>query len=233
MSFILDAVKKSEQERRYTQMDSVQSWHYQPYRLKPKKHYWIGVMVLINTLVLATLVIWLVKPKWFPISITFNAVQEEATISEVIPEIPEVKVDEVQPVMVENIQVKAAENILEPSAQVQAPVEEPLVNEVITPSVSLSAISAQEVALDIASIPDLEALPESIMIHIPAIAFSSHLYSSEPTARQVVVNGQKLRQGDYLNRDLQLLEIQEKSVIFQQFQYPFKVLLSRYWVRSE
>ncbi len=105
------------------------------------------------------------------------------------------------------------------------------VDEIITPS---AIQQNQDLKLTPeGDIPDLERLPESVLIHIPAIAFSSHLYSSFPGARQVVVNGQKLREGDYLNQDLQLLAIEEKSVVFQQFQHPFRVYVSRYWVKDE
>ena len=239
MSFILDAVKKSEQERRYSQVDTAQSWYYQPPKPKPKKQYWVAALVLVNTLVLLGLLLWVAKPSWLDVSISFGTGSEaESNVASMTA--PEQ----------DTISVSASKSSAEPESQtsaIQAPVSVPdpivtipeavvePVNEVITPSIGFSGsdTTAQGEPRALNDIPDLEALPESVLIHIPAIAFSSHLYSSEPTARQVVVNGQKLREADYLNRDLQLLEIQEKHVIFQQFQSPFKVLLSRYWVRSE
>ena len=64
MSFILDAVKKSEQERRYAQSESLQSWYYQPVKQKPKSSFWIVSLLLLNSLVLVALFLWVMKPAW-------------------------------------------------------------------------------------------------------------------------------------------------------------------------
>lgn len=246
MSFILDAVKKSEAERRFSQADPIQSWHYQPNKPASNSNVWVILLLIINTLLVVAVILWAVRPAWLaqlgmpqmleqsaqvaaapelepaptPATLPAEIALSQSTEPQISQPVP---ASTAQPVAQEMQQITPAASITEEA------------DEVITPSVASNAPNAggaseQRLA---GNIPDLESLPESLMIHIPAIAFSSHLYSSEPGARQVVVNGQKLREGDFVNQDLQLLQIREKIVVFQQFDQPFQVLLSRYWVRSQ
>ena len=54
-----------------------------------------------------------------------------------------------------------------------------------------------------------------------------------PKARQVIVNGVRLKQGEYLERNLQLIEINEQDLVFAIDDQSFRILLSRYWAGSE
>jgi len=235
MSFILDAVKKSEQQRQQARMEPMQAWHYQPTSSK-KNQYWVGIVVGLNSMVLAALFVWVMQPAWlvqltqpeqsgseqdFAVTVPQKPIQEMVIDTPVIPKTPVV-----EPVVDEPL--VSAPEIIEPRGGVDQPKSQ---QEVITPSANQRIRQASQQAGLPDVIPSLESLPESVLMHIPAIGFSSHLYSSSPESRQVVINGQKLYEGDYLNQDLQLLEIREKSVVFQQFQQPFQVVLSRYWVR--
>lgn len=257
MSFILDAVKKSEQDRRFAHAQPLQSWYAQGSAQKPQNQWWIGGLVVLNTIVLAGLVLWVVQPQWLvklqeaPQQLQSTEVGASSTLknldqAETNPENSQnptvLEKPQTQPVSGNQTVLNGADSdqldIIGPG-QSQNLASEP-VDEIITPTPPIARPygfqpneDQTQTALDLSNVQALEALPESLVIHIPAIAFSSHLYSSESNARQVVVNGQKLREGEYLNRDLQLLKIEEKSVIFQQFQTPFRVLLARYWVQSE
>ncbi|HBF09261.1 MAG TPA: hypothetical protein DHW71_03910 [Gammaproteobacteria bacterium] len=228
MSFILDAVKKSEQERRLAQSENLQSWYYQPVGKPEKKTPWVAVLVVMNTLVLIALFIVVLKPSWLS---TLRADEPAVAQETHEPSKPsntnsDAVNQDSSTYMYDDIN---APEIISPSGGITVSGEySSQEEEVILPSVRRSV---QQVQLPQGPVVDLEELPESVVIHIPAIGFSSHLYSSAPEARQVVVNGQKLHEGDYLNQDLQLLKIEEKSVIFQQFQYPFRVYVARYWVK--
>ncbi len=204
MSFILDAVKKSEQERRLAQSENLQSWYYQPVGKPEKKTPWVAVLVVMNTLVLIALFIVVLKPSW---------------LSTLRADEPAVAQETHEPSKPSNTNSDAVNQ--DSSTYMYDDINAP---EIISPSGGIT-VSGEY------SSQEEEELPESVVIHIPAIGFSSHLYSSAPEARQVVVNGQKLHEGDYLNQDLQLLKIEEKSVIFQQFQHPFRVYVARFWVK--
>ena len=235
MSFILDAVKKSEQERRLAQSENLQSWYYQPVGKPEKKTPWVAVLVVMNTFVLIALFILVLKPSWLS---AVNA-NDETLAQDIEPSVKPSSADSSA-----NSNVVSQNNtssstlydditepeIIGPSDEASRVSDEfsSQEEEVIVPSVRRTV---QQVQLPQGPVVSLEELPESVVIHIPAIGFSSHLYSSSPEARQVVVNGQKLHEGDYLNQDLQLLKIEEKSVIFQQFQHPFRVYVARYWVK--
>jgi|GEM_PF-1321851 len=83
------------------------------------------------------------------------------------------------------------------------------------------------------NIDSIENLPKSMLVRIPALEFSSHLYSNMPSARQVVVNRVRLREGEYLDRNIQLIEINEQDIVFEMDNRQFRVLLARYWTASE
>lgn len=256
MSFILDAVKKSEQDRRFAHAEPLQSWHYPGPTQKPRQQFWIAGLVILNTLVLGCLVIWMFQPQWFVNIVSeMTGKMDSHVLKEQTVQVEEQDTLELETALLETVAqqsrtaVKPDSALAASVAMVPTTVDEQdiirpgqsyeasnqALDEIITPTPrgEQRAYQASATVSELSDVVDLEALPESLVIHIPAIAFSSHIYSSEPQVRQVVVNGQKLREGDYLNRDLQLLEIEEKSVVFQQFQTPFRVLLARYWVRSE
>lgn len=209
MSFILDAIQKSEQERRQVQSERLQSWYHQPVVTKSPQPTWIVLLLIVNCVAVLGLGVWL-----FWSSLGVELVSEHPMESAATTIDSETQID---PMPQEPVQTAPAPVLTE------APL-------VITPSQPQRR--SQIVKPPSVEIPALESLPESMMIHIPAIAFSSHLFSSAPEYREVVVNGQKLREGDYLTSELQLVEIEEKGVVFQQFNQHFRVSLARYWVQD-
>ncbi len=65
------------------------------------------------------------------------------------------------------------------------------------------------------SIPLLENLPASLRGQIPSLNMSLHFYSPDASRRMIRVNGLILREGEALADHLQVQEIKEKSVIFR------------------
>lgn len=66
---------------------------------------------------------------------------------------------------------------------------------------------------DITYLPKLEELPPALRSRVPAMTFSSHLYSSMEQFRSVVINGQRMRQGSTLQPGLELATITENGVV--------------------
>ncbi|RLT97432.1 general secretion pathway protein GspB [Ketobacter sp.] len=62
-------------------------------------------------------------------------------------------------------------------------------------------------------LPQLEELPPYEREGIPDMTFSSHMYSSLPRFRSIIINGKRLKEGQYLSEDLQVREITEGGVI--------------------
>lgn len=62
------------------------------------------------------------------------------------------------------------------------------------------------------SLPVMEDL-ETISTNFPVLEFSSHLYSTLPRYRSVVLNGRHLREGQRLDRSIEVAEITEQGVV--------------------
>lgn len=62
------------------------------------------------------------------------------------------------------------------------------------------------------NLPVMEDL-ETISTNMPVLEFSSHLYSTLPRYRSVVLNGRHLREGQRLDRSIEVAEITEQGVV--------------------
>ncbi len=71
----------------------------------------------------------------------------------------------------------------------------------------------------------LHDLPASIRQDLPAFAISTHLYASDVSSRVVRINGQVLREGQFLAEGLKVEEIIPEGVIFSYRNYRFRVML--------
>jgi general secretion pathway protein B len=59
---------------------------------------------------------------------------------------------------------------------------------------------------------------------LPQFAIGGSVYSADPTARSLIVNGQLFRERDRLTQELALEEIKLKAAIFSFRGYRFEVL---------
>ncbi len=64
-----------------------------------------------------------------------------------------------------------------------------------------------------AQLPRYAELSRDMRERMFPLAMSMHFYNSEPNRRLVRINGQLLREGDWVNRDLELVEITPNGVI--------------------
>ncbi|MEZ8781411.1 general secretion pathway protein GspB [Vibrio splendidus] len=62
---------------------------------------------------------------------------------------------------------------------------------------------------------ELESHSNSLSGVLPKLDLQTHMYSSSETKRWVKVNGQEVAQGDWIGRNIQLLEIKPQSVIIE------------------
>jgi len=69
-----------------------------------------------------------------------------------------------------------------------------------------------------------EQLPPDIRAALPQFAIGGSVYSADPTARSLIVNGQLFRERDRLTQELSLEEIKLKAAIFSFRGYRIEVL---------
>ncbi|MBI4849865.1 MAG: general secretion pathway protein GspB [Nitrospirae bacterium] len=64
------------------------------------------------------------------------------------------------------------------------------------------------------SIPELSQLPQNVQGELPKISILGHIYSNSSDTRMVNVNGDILREGDTVAKNLTIKEITETGVVF-------------------
>ena len=66
-------------------------------------------------------------------------------------------------------------------------------------------------------------LPDSVRANVPEIKFSVLVYAANPADRFVLINGERLREGDNAGPDLVVKKIRREGVIFSHGLYVFLV----------
>ncbi len=69
----------------------------------------------------------------------------------------------------------------------------------------------------------LQELPDAIRQKLPDFSFSLFLYTDDPTARTVRVNGLTMKEGHFMTDGLKLEEIRPEGVIFSYMNYHFHI----------
>lgn len=240
MSYILDALRKSETERRQGKVpdlgQQVQLIH-KPRKKSVPAAVWVAVALIINAAVLAV-IFWpggltavgdeAEKPgadrhvqAAEPESKTESRqTPEEAPISDQPPEtdtagiVPEPSVDE--PPVDAIAESGGAEPRLRPT--------------VIVPNRTVSEpVPTQPEQEPVGRVPHLVELPLPFQKSIPDLIFNSHIYSSEPTARRVMINNQYMRAGDSFS-GIRVERITEDGVVLSKNGRQFRVGVVRDWM---
>jgi general secretion pathway protein B len=77
----------------------------------------------------------------------------------------------------------------------------------------------------------VEQASDDIKLLIPNIVISSHIYSSLPEHRSIVVNGERLVEADFITAEVQIKEITHQGMIIDVNGWPLVVSRSRGWSR--
>ncbi len=248
MSYILDALKKSESERYQDQAQNSDGFA-QPLWLPKKKRsspwpWIIGVALLLN----GVLVSWLI---WrMPVSEPGAAVKDaptaeinlaraparqapsEQALQETAPESPVPKSapapapvvpEPAAPVQPAPVQTIPEQPTPEPAAPIKAaPV----------PAAPAQAASEPVTAAPPDDIPLISDLPADFQRQIPALRFSSHIYSSSPEARRIMINNRYLREGQSV-QGLRVVEVTPEGVILALRGRVFEIPVLRDWTPDE
>ena len=189
MSYILDALRKSELERRRGEVPEVTHFDEMSKRKSFNRFLWpviVGALIVINVLVV---VIW--SPWSQPI---IETADHDSSV--VVPE---------------HLQAnKNAHTLLEESAAstkhniIVAPLQKPL------PS---SALKPSHQGPNTVYLPQVNELPSEIKQRIPDMSFSSHMYAKSSRFRSIIIDGRRLKEGQFYNEEIQVREITEKGVV--------------------
>ena len=250
MSYILDALKKSEQERGHGGIPSVQTLHSSSLNYNDKKTYWPYILITAVLLNLATIVYFVLdkdKPSEKNIAIAETIATSETKGIEKKPEIlPEILniTDNTQNAISDdkNKQVvksapitynKAPEerpnssNTATYTTYNDQPVSMPAAGNSIKNDASRNKVTAdRNTAEGNTGIVEFYDLPDTVKQQLPAIIISAHVYSTNPLQRSIVVNNNFLEEGEYFLDGIVLYEITADGAIFsyQDIKFHFPVV---------
>ncbi|TDT44460.1 general secretion pathway protein B [Halospina denitrificans] len=238
MSYILDALKKSEAER--SSLDRPEFAHRVPFESTPRKQREIWPYLLVLVLMANAFVIGYVM---WPESAADEAANDSGQPAAVVQR-------------QQSVERETASTAAEPSVRDEAESPEkaeasgtpetpaPVIAE-DSPSKQAPATSAEPSRSDSSDtppredvvqeeqdekeeVPNINAMPRSVQRRVPEMTFNAHLYSSKPSSRRVMINNQYLGEGDRLG-GLVIREITAAGVVFRLDEHVFQIDVVRDW----
>lgn len=248
MSYILDALKKSEKERQRGTVPDIltaQDALAQGPKKRPLWPYLLIVALLLNA---GVLILWLGPWHSKKPNVVADGQQHKSNTTESMHEVSDVRLPVASPSSgPSKTAVQGAREVIQQDQITQAKADlqkdvpgipTPMADKKGSREVSLSVPEQPPVVSHVPSGPkpgndivaavenkvyNLKDLPLSIQQSLPAFIISVAVYSNDPTSRMVKINGQLMREGQYLTAGLKLEEITPEGVIFSYQNYRFRV----------
>jgi hypothetical protein len=231
MSYILDALKKSEQQRGHGNIPDVQTVHSAGLNYRSeKKALWPYILVAAVLLNFAAIVYFIYDRSYLSdnqhADDTFRGMQRiPVSTDQMTAETPVQQATPLDPpatvktgAAVTDAETKpGGERLARPEAGSEpdtdrTPASKTKTGVTASQATVSEAIPAEAPASD--QIIPYYDLPESIRGQLPAILISAHVYSSNPRQRSIVINNNFMEEGEYLIDDVILYEITRDGAIF-------------------
>ena len=241
MSYILDALKKSESERQNQDLPNINAVHQRP-ELHPQKKRRIWLLAIPAALILNIVGFWFLwdrSPSEDPELITPVSISPARTSSlDAVTSTPEVQqIDTSMTIKIQPPELSPAGRII-PEANLASSGE--TAELLITPTDAYRKTASNSIAAErqqgekyetLASQPvnKITALPTNIQRQIPDLKFSSHLYADDSSFRMVNINGNMFHEGDIIAEGIQLERISEEGVVLNYLHYTFEISVIRDW----
>lgn len=203
MSYILEALKKSDKDRKREVVPDLSSDHSfsSPRREEGKTPFWLRPIVLILLCLTVSALFWLL----------FLGRQQVETVEEVDPVVA------VTPMPVPEKPV-----VQTPEFKQQINKE---VTEVMSEIVAVPEPEKPEEPVVAPVVPLLEELPPDLKATIPQLSFAGHVYAAERKRRMIMINMRVVREGNMVSPGLILQEIEENGVVLRYQEITFRVHL--------
>lgn len=244
MSYILDALRKSEQERQRGKLPDLNSFEEPKSDMHARNIWpWITTAVIaVNIAVIAAMWALWREPAAMVVPAQSTVPVQQAQLAPAPVKSPSQAVY-TQPISSPPVPAQSAPTPVSPPHEVIRPTvvegDRPPVE--ATPSQGAPAMVAPipdaqpadyaAPAPNVAYLPQLEELSPAERAGIPDMTFSSHMYSSMPRFRSIIINGKRLKEGEYFTPTLQVREITEKGVIMSNGSTLFSVDVLGRWAQ--
>ncbi|MDO8282608.1 MAG: general secretion pathway protein GspB [Thermodesulfovibrionia bacterium] len=237
MSFILDGLKKLEENRNRDAVPNLLTVHTPEFQKTKKRPVWpyfiFAVLVLNAFLISIWLGIWAPEEK---VSVKQTELIKEETavnLKQLVPEVTtanEARTQKQDLIIKENTAVKDKESIKTTTAAVHKNNEDKKQIDIEkASSESFSLIEQEDTAENKSQsepsdkIFELSELPLNIRQGLPVISISAHIYSNNPSSRLVNINGSIIHEGDNVTPELGVDEITMNGVILKYRGYRFSM----------
>lgn len=210
MSYILDAIKKSEAERGHGSIPSLQTVHSSSLSYKTdSKQIWPYILISLLLLNIAGLVYY------FTNSNSTKNIQPGAYSA---------------PTQLQHLTTQTQIRSTPATHQLSNTIPEPTTAEA-QPENHSQGIAQSETGLSAVTneVIDVEDLPSHIKQRIPTLDFTGHIYSSSPILRSIIINGSFKEEGDAINYEFTLSEITPGGAIFEYQGTLFEVSIITGW----
>jgi len=207
MSYILDAIKKSETERGNGSIPGLQTVHSSSLNYKTdSKQFWPYILIALLTINIAAIGFYFMNNNDKPqiAAIQVNEAKPPA-IPKTVTTAPQTRLTQTRPV----------ETTIEPAS--------------IKPQNTLVAVPDTDQAITSREVITIDDLPTVIKQRIPTMEYSGHVYSSSPAQRSIIINGSFKEEGDPINHEITLIEITSNGAVFDYQGTLFEVSVLTGW----
>lgn len=217
MSYILDALKKSDQERQQNAGPSLQTMQRPHVIARRSTVFNLTVVAIVALICLSATLSW-----YFYTAAPVKSVAEVIVSQQAIQEVDESVTDRAF------AEADSGERGTDVAASDHSNTEAAEANN--TEAAEANNTEAAEALL----IPDVILqyweLPDPVQQAIPAMTFSFHVYSDNPTRRTIIINNRRMREGSLVSEGLILEEITQEGVIFNwEKQHRFTINVVENW----
>lgn len=210
MSLILDALKRSEQERQGQPASITASRHTIPPASRWPAGRWLIAALLINCALIAAVYFWFSGDPGISEQLdTSHSEQPDYPLEKPLFAVK----NQPRPLAVE-ADIIAAKSPLPLRAQARMSATADSSVQISTAQEPSLATADEVTELDAAYIPTIGELPDRIQMELASLELNAHVYSSSPEKRFVLINMQKYRQGQTVSgTQYRIQEITSQGVV--------------------
>ena len=220
MSYILDALKKSEQERGRGDIPGVQTVHSSSLNYHgQKKAYWPYLLIVAVLLNLIAIIYFIVdRDQIAPAEVatpplTATSPAEQATHDTAIIQASQTAdIQTSDTTTVTDDSMKSDDELI--TTATSSPTQQAMTAEKAEPEPASPAVTRSATVTPEKQVIEFYELPAAIKQQLPAIIISAHVYSSNPLQRSIVINNNFMEEGEYVIDELRLHEITPDGAIF-------------------
>jgi general secretion pathway protein B len=219
VSYILDALKKSDSERQQRQGPTLATVQQQHYVYQRSNKSWVMLFLAALAMVLSVAGFWLYQMGYLKLSLPRPVVlsQPIATVKSEIPAQQAAPAVSAPGPMVGSVDSNKA--AAEYASTMPAPTSAPApvgqnINDTMPPAGTLL---------------ELWQLPAALRAGVPPLNFSLHVYSTRRDQRSIIINNRMMREGEYVNPQLALSAITPDGVVMKYRNEYFRVSILDNW----